>query len=104
MLLCVMPETYFDVWPRAFGKHIRPFKRVKHREQFQHKRICLQPGELIVFRGDLVHAGAPFANFNVRVHIFLDHPHIPRRKDSTFFIDLSKRSEELRQPVFNHKV
>jgi len=42
--------------------------------------IRLDPGGVLVFRGDLCHAGVGYSIENVRVHMYLYHPayHLPR--------------------------
>lgn len=42
-------------------------------------------GDLIIFRGDLAHAGsAYFENDNVRLHYYFDHVNYKREKDATY--------------------
>jgi hypothetical protein len=79
----VMPNTYFDLWPRA----IDCFEGVKDGHVFSHLRLVLTPGDLLIFRGDLVHAGAAFDAFNIRIHTYLDAMGVRRTKDTTFYMD-----------------
>ncbi len=84
-LACViacMDGTYFDVWPGA----IRCFDE-EPGKTFQHKRVMLNAGDMLVFRGDLVHGGAAFDLLNVRVHAFLDVRSVKRVKNSTHYMD-----------------
>ena len=59
----VMPNTFFDLWPGA----IDCFDGAKDGRVFSHLRLVLNPGDLLIFRGDLVHAGAGFDSFNIRI-------------------------------------
>ena len=66
-LACVVAlkdQTFFDVWPGAI--------RFNAQTLFTHQRLELKQGDVLVFRGDLVHAGAAFDEVNVRVHCYLD--------------------------------
>jgi len=56
--------TRIDVWPRAIGFD---FPDPIHCHQLQ-----LNRGDVLVFRGDLVHAGAASEHCNTRVHCFLE--------------------------------
>ena len=35
-------------------------------------RLSLLPGDIIVFEGDVIHAGAAYSQANLRVHAYLD--------------------------------
>ena len=37
-----------------------------------HREVSLAPGEMIIFRGDLCHAGAGYVRCNTRLHVYLD--------------------------------
>lgn len=82
-VVAVMPSTYFDLWPGA----INCFDGVKDGRVFSHLRLVLNPGDLLIFRGDLVHAGAGFDLFNIRIHTYLDAMGVHRTKDTTFYMD-----------------
>ena len=42
------------------------------------RMICLEPGDVLVFDGDVVHAGAAYRAPNTRVHVYLDVPSVKR--------------------------
>lgn len=46
--------------------------------------VCLEPGDVLVFRGDVVHAGAAYDSDNVRLHAYLDSNMVERRGNSTW--------------------
>jgi hypothetical protein len=75
----LMKDTAFDLWPGA----IRCFDAPRDGRVFRHKRVILQPGDFLVFRGDLVHGGAAFDNFNIHIHIFLDVRGVLRNENDT---------------------
>jgi hypothetical protein len=75
----VMSNTPFDLWPGA----IRCFDPPADGRIFLPKRLILQPGDILIFRGDLVHAGAPFDTFNVSIHVYLDVKGVLRYENDT---------------------
>ena len=50
------------------------------------KKQCVQlfAGDVLVFDGDVLHAGAPYADANTRVHVYLDVPGQERERDYTW--------------------
>jgi hypothetical protein len=56
--------TLFDVWPEAI--------RFDSSRKFKHLQIKLQAGDVLVFRGDLVHGGAAVKEANVRIHAYME--------------------------------
>ena len=48
------------------------------------RMICLEPGDVLVFDGDVVHAGAAYRAPNTRVHVYLDVPSVKRERDRTY--------------------
>ncbi len=67
-----MDDTAFDIWPRA----IRSDASCKIKPM----QVKLRAGDVIVFRGDLVHGGAATEVENVRVHCYLNAGGIVRPK------------------------
>ncbi len=51
------------------------------------KRLVLGRGDVAVFRGDLVHGGAAFPEFNIRMHTYLDVECVVRNDHDTYFMD-----------------
>lgn len=86
-LVALQDGTQFDVWPGAICfDSSRSFE--------QHLCITLNAGDMFIFRGDLVHAGAAVGadNRNVRIHAYLDAEGIDRPKfkgdvEETHFMD-----------------
>lgn len=75
-LLAVEDNTKLLVWPRSH----------KLLTVIRHVELHLNAGDAIVFRGDLVHAGASYDIDNIRIHAYLDSPGIKRRKNMTYII------------------
>jgi len=46
-------------------------------------QLALNAGDVVVFRGDLVHAGATYEKRNVRLHVSLDVEDIAQSANST---------------------
>ena len=47
--------------------------------------VCVPPGAILMFDGDVAHAGASYAACNTRVHLYLDVPGVDRAQDYTWF-------------------
>jgi len=75
-LLALEDNTKLLVWPQSH----KLLKNTSHIE------LYLNAGDAVVFRGDLVHAGASYEIDNIRVHAYLDSPGIKRRKNMTYII------------------
>ena len=49
------------------------------------ERVSIPQGGAILFRGDLLHAGAAYSALNDRIHVYLDSNEFSRQKDRTWF-------------------
>ena len=47
--------------------------------------VLIPPGAIMIFDGDVAHAGASYAGPNTRVHLYLDVPGVARDQDYTWF-------------------
>jgi len=75
-------NTTLTVWPGSH-KWVRQPSQCLHNSEL----IYLEAGDVIFFRSDLIHAGSAYIKANVRLHCYLDAPHIPRLKNRTWFIN-----------------
>lgn len=82
VLIALEKRTTLNVWPKA----IRNLQGVDN--PIKSKLISLNPGDMLIFRGDLVHAGSKYKDENVRLHAYLDSPLIDRINNRTFIISL----------------
>ncbi|ETN04744.1 hypothetical protein PPTG_14532 [Phytophthora nicotianae INRA-310] len=62
VIVALMPRTRFIVFPRRFGSVV---------DRDDAKELILDKGDILIFRGDLVHAGAAFDEENVRLHCYV---------------------------------
>ena len=83
-VVACMDKTFFDVWPGAIRCFEPPTVVGK---AFEHVRLELNTGDMVLFRGDLVHAGASFDALNVRIHTYLDVRRAKRSQNTTNFVD-----------------
>lgn len=60
--------------------HVRPFDKDGAEET-----VTLNAGDLVIFRGDLSHAGAAYDKNNLRIHVYIDSKLYKRRKGDTFY-------------------
>lgn len=63
-MIALTDGTLLDVWPGAI--------RFGTSRKFKHMQVKLRAGDVLVFRGDLVHGGAAVNDANVRIHAYLD--------------------------------
>jgi ectoine hydroxylase-related dioxygenase (phytanoyl-CoA dioxygenase family) len=72
-LVALENGTAFDVWPEAI--------RFEKNVSYKHMQVKLNKGDVLVFRGDLVHGGAACGEVeNVRIHAYLDVEGVERPK------------------------
>ena len=65
--------TRFNGWPRSIGN-------LPDNARYNCRQIFLGRGDILIFRSDLVHAGAGFDEENVRLHCFIEVPGVVDRK------------------------
>ena len=82
-LVALQDDTSFDVWPGAIAFN-------EDGDPMEHCTVILQRGDVLLFRGDLVHAGAAFGRQNVRLHAYLDVEGVQREPDQTFYMDIKE--------------
>ncbi len=91
-LLCLIalePNTYLDVWENSTRLITLPediLRDILYPDMFLN-RLCLQPGDVLLFRPDLIHAGSSYSEENIRLHVYLDSLEIPRQANRTFIIN-----------------
>lgn len=83
-LLAIEPGTTIDLWPRSH--HLLRSSGVKAKVPCHRVTVALEPGDAILFRADLVHAGSAYAAVNRRVHVYLDNPEHHRDPNRTWII------------------
>lgn len=62
------------LFPEGGKLHVYPF------DEEGEKTLTVEPGHMIIFRGDLGHAGAAYSVVNVRGHVYLDSVGVLPRK------------------------
>ena len=89
-LFAIEDNTKLVVWP---GSHKVVQGRGRSLDPIQPKTITIQAGDALVFRPDLVHAGAEYETENLRIHCYIDSTAIKRQPNRTWII--GKHAEEL---------
>ena len=85
-LLCVLAledKTKLVVWP---GSHKVIGGRGRTMQPIQPVTVWLDAGDAVVFRGDLVHAGAEYETENIRLHCYIDSKAVNRHPNRTYII------------------
>lgn len=81
-LVALQPQTSICLWEHSSaiirgtysGDPIAPTK------------VALEPGDVLLFRADLVHAGSEYSNPNIRLHCYLDSTEVQRTPNRTMII------------------
>ena len=92
LLLSIQEGTRFYTYG---WNHLCAFER-------DEKLLTLGVGDLLLFRGDLIHAGADFDKKNYRVHCFLDIPKVDREPDDTNMIRYIREDGTMISPRGRH--
>jgi len=82
-LLAIEDQTKLVVWP---GSHKVVQGRGRTIDSIGPKILELQAGDAVVFRPDLVHAGAEYQTENLRVHCYIDSDKVKRDPNRTWII------------------
>jgi hypothetical protein len=81
ILIVLEPGTTFSVMP---GSQVAVWSgRIEDFQKLELCKLILRPGQIIVFRQDVIHSGDAYASDNLRLHAYLDHPHVVRPSDTT---------------------
>ncbi len=88
-LVAISPGTKLVVWPESIRlSYMSDALRndfISEHGPISSQEICLEPGDILIFRGDLIHAGAAYDKLNVRIHVYLDSPDVSRMPNRTWF-------------------
>lgn len=77
VIVGMQSDTKLIVWPGAI-RGVVPDPDVAG------TTITFGPGDMVIFRGDLVHAGSAYARSNMRVHAYADTTSTIRQDNSTY--------------------
>jgi hypothetical protein len=85
-LISLMPNTRLKVWPHSSHLALKEQEELKEEKVIPCREIHLNSGDMVIFRGDFVHAGSGYTQDNFRIHYYLDSPTVPREKNRTWLI------------------
>ncbi len=90
-LIALEPDSALNVWPGSIDFDAN--------KRYHHERMALNAGDLLLFRGDLVHSGASYLErSNLRVHCFMDRWDAVERGDNgTYFMDKCDNVEAIKK-------
>ena len=95
-LISLMPNTHLRIWPNSSKLATTDQTFLKRQAPIMVEEVLLNPGDIIVFRGDFVHAGSEYENDNFRIHYYLDSPLVPRTANRTWLIEDSGHEQLIR--------
>lgn len=92
MITCLMSGTKLNIWPGSHRLATASAARLEEVSPIKCQVVELDAGDVLVFRGDFVHAGSAYDKDNYRIHCFLDSDTVPRDPNRTFIIHRSASS------------
>lgn len=84
-IVAIMPGSKIKIWEKSFFHNKNTNQ--KQIKPIEGRIVELDPGDVFLFRGDLVHAGAVYQEINYRLHFYLDSPKIIRNPNRTYTIN-----------------
>jgi hypothetical protein len=81
LFLAINNDTQLDIFPESFAGEVLESKRV---------RVKIPKGGMLVFRGDLPHAGVSYESEHYRIHCYLRVRGIEQKEDSTEAVPMHK--------------
>lgn len=100
ILVCLQDGTKLNAWPGSQGLNVCDLTLPNGQtvwehliedntscpEQIHRQVVQLEKGDVLLFRGDFVHAGAGYDTDNYRLHCYMDSPHVKRKSNVTWTI------------------
>lgn len=89
LLIAISDEAKLHIYPReregGGGGEEGGNEGDEELKELKELTITLKPGDGILFRGDIMHAGAAYNDANTRLFAYLDSPEIERLPNATYF-------------------
>ena len=101
VLIALMPNTRLTVWPDSCRLATKDTEQLASVEPIHSQELELNAGDMVIFRGDFIHAGSSYAEDNFRIHYFLDSPFVPRTNNRTWLIE-QHGCDELQRIIRTH--
>lgn len=84
-IIALQDNTKFIVWPKSIRLMALHLELTEQMEPINKQILILNKGDILYFRGDLVHAGAAYDESNYRIHCYIDSNKVPRPVNYTWF-------------------
>eukprot|EP00039_Didymoeca_costata_P004956 m.77187 g.77187 ORF g.77187 m.77187 type:complete len:724 (-) comp12609_c0_seq1:125-2296(-) len=102
VMVAVQPGSKLCLWDDEF-RHSR--RREKTEFKFgPPNTLGLSVGDIVIWRGDVVHCGAPYDYYNVRLFAYLDTPYVAHDENRVFFIEGSLSENKKRSAIVQKKI
>lgn len=86
VLVSLMPGTQLNIWPNSIRLVSLGGRMLKEMEPIPCEVLKLDAGDVLVFRGDFIHAGSSYSKDNYRLHMFFDSDLVPRDFNTTWTV------------------
>lgn len=82
-IIALESNTKLHIWNKSINIVTEKYLPVK---PINRTILYLNKGDILLFRGDLIHAGSDYDIDNIRLHLYLDNNLVPRLPNRTFVI------------------
>lgn len=86
-ILAIMPATTLTVWKGVFSHSLE--RILPHQDWVYPSIVSLEPGDLLLFTSDFIHAGSAYNILNYRIHLYVDSPTQSHLMDRTWRVDIN---------------
>jgi hypothetical protein len=86
VIVALMPGTRLNIWPNSIKMATLSGRLLTKMEPIACEVLGLDAGDVLVFRGDFIHAGSSYSKDNYRLHTFLDSDLVPREPNTTWTV------------------
>jgi ectoine hydroxylase-related dioxygenase (phytanoyl-CoA dioxygenase family) len=84
-LIAIEDDTKLNIWP--YSQEYQLEIKNLWNEQIKGVELTLNEGDVLLARGDCVHAGAAYSKQNVRLHAYFDSNVFERQPDTTWLVE-----------------
>ena len=86
IIIAIMPGTKIDLWPKSIRLTTAESFTYADMKPIPRMVAELDRGDVLIFRGDMIHAGSAYDVENIRLHAFIDSPVVPRHPNRTWVV------------------
>ena len=97
-LIAINDNTTLRVWKKSIHLCTKTSDELEPVKPIGYNDVYLNHGDILVFRGDLVHAGSAYDEVNMRIHVFMDTQAVKRDPNRTMIVS-KHMNEQMRRII-----